>query len=201
MNNVDNHYEVSEIKNQFEKLQKRYKIHLSKVDPYLVYDLLLRQQKNTATIYMYNIEVFTKQGIDTNITKEYVYKEAGMVPAVYDKSTRYVANQKLTLKILKKISDCEDVLEIAGEYSGTLEEKKDLGKSIIGMLKRKFVANVTNSYIRQGFSILRIATTNKKEHSCWCFLYIDEVTLEAKIVHKGRGKFKILSDVIWWAVY
>jgi hypothetical protein len=62
------------------------------------------------------------------------------------------------------------------------------------MLKRKFVSNVTNSYIRQGFSILRTARTNKKEHSCWCFLYIDEVTLEAKIVHKGRAKFKILSD-------
>ena len=69
-----------------------------------------------------------------------------------------------------------------------------MGKSIIGMLKRKFVANVTNSYIRQGFPILGAATTNKKEHSCWCFLYIDEVKLEAKIVHKGRGRFKILND-------
>ena len=73
---------------------------------------------------MYNIVVFTKQGIDTNAAKEYVYKEAGMVPAVYDKYTRYVANQKLTLKILKKISDCEDVLEIAGEYSGSWRRRK-----------------------------------------------------------------------------
>jgi hypothetical protein len=94
MNNIDNPNEVSEIKNQFEKLQKKYQTHLPKVDPYLVYDLLLRQQKNPATMYMYNIEVFTKQGLDTNAAKEYVYKKAGMVPSVYDKGTHYVTNQK-----------------------------------------------------------------------------------------------------------
>jgi hypothetical protein len=66
MNNIDNLNEVSEIKNQFEKLQRKYQTHLPKVDPYLVYDLLLRQQKNSTTMYMYNIEVFTRQGLDTN---------------------------------------------------------------------------------------------------------------------------------------
>ena len=30
--------------------------------------------------------------------------------------------------------------------------------------------------------------------SCLCLLVIDEIKLEAKIVHKGRGKFKILAD-------
>jgi hypothetical protein len=76
MNNIDNLYEVSEIKNQFEKLQKKYQTHLPKVDPYLVYDLLLRQQKNPATIFVYNIEVFTKQSIDTtNAAKEHIYKK------------------------------------------------------------------------------------------------------------------------------
>jgi len=118
MNNIDNLYEVSEIKNQFEKLQKKYQTHLPKVDPYLVYDLLLRQQKNPATMYMYNIEVFTKQGLDTNAAKEYVYKKAGMVPSVYDKGTHYVTNQKLTLETLKEISDREDVVQVSGEYTG-----------------------------------------------------------------------------------
>jgi hypothetical protein len=119
MNNIDNLYEVSEIKNQFEKLLKKYQTHLPKVDPYLVYDLLLRQQKNPATIYMYNIEVFTRRGIDTtNAAKEYVYKKTSMVPAVYDKGTHYVANQKLMLEILKEISDCEEVLQVSGEYTG-----------------------------------------------------------------------------------
>jgi hypothetical protein len=127
--------EVSEIKNQFEKLQRKYQTHLPKVDPYLVYDLLLRQQKNPATMYMYNIEVFTRQGIDANAAKEYVYKKTGRVPAVYDKRTHYVTNQKLTLEILKEISDCDDVLQVAGEYTGcsasmgTSDELRDQGNS------------------------------------------------------------------------
>ena len=118
MNKTDNLYEVSEIKNQFEKLQKKYQTQLPKVDPYLVYDLLLRQQKNSATLFMYNIEVFTRQAINTNAAKEYVYKKSDMVPAVYDKGTHYVTNQKLTLEILKEISDREEVLQISGEYTG-----------------------------------------------------------------------------------
>jgi hypothetical protein len=119
MNNIDNLYEVSEIKNQFERLQKKYQTQLPKVDPYLVYDLLLRQQKNPATMYIYNIEVFTKHGIDTNAAaKKYAYKKTDMVPAVYDKGTHYVTNQKLTLEILKEISDCEEVLQVSCEYTG-----------------------------------------------------------------------------------
>lgn len=34
----------------------------------------------------------------------------------------------------------------------------------------------------------------EERYSCWCFLRIDGTGLEAKIVHKGRGKFKILND-------
>jgi hypothetical protein len=30
--------------------------------------------------------------------------------------------------------------------------------------------------------------------SCWCVLSIDGLGIEAKIIHKGRGKFKILED-------
>jgi len=75
MKNLDKLYKVSEITNQFEKLQKKYQTHLPKVDPYLVYDLLLREQKNPATTYMYNIEVFTKRRLNTNAPKEYVTKK------------------------------------------------------------------------------------------------------------------------------
>ena len=62
--------------------------------------------------------MFTKQGIDTNAAKEHIYKKPDMVPAVYDKCTHYVINQKLTLEILKEISDCEEVLQVSGEYTG-----------------------------------------------------------------------------------
>ena len=34
----------------------------------------------------------------------------------------------------------------------------------------------------------------EERYSCWCFVLIDGTGFEAKIVHKGRGKFKILND-------
>jgi hypothetical protein len=123
MKNTDKLYKVLEIKNQFEKLQKKYQTQLPKIDPYLVYDLLIRQQKNPGTIYMYNIEVRTKRRQDTNAPKEYVYKKTEMLPAVYDKGTHYVTNQKLTLEMLKEISDCDDVVQVSGEYTSCSSAK------------------------------------------------------------------------------
>jgi hypothetical protein len=67
---------------------------------------------------MYNIEVFTKRRQDTNASKEYVYKKTDMLPAVYDKGTHYVTNQKLALEMLKEISSNEDIVQVSGEYTG-----------------------------------------------------------------------------------
>jgi hypothetical protein len=53
-----------------------------------------------------------------------------MIPDVYDKSTHYVTNQKLTLHIPKDICDSENVLEIIGEYfvsCGSIEPTHELG--------------------------------------------------------------------------
>jgi hypothetical protein len=52
-----------------------------------------------------------------------------------------------------------------------LQGKKDVGKSIVGSLKRKFVANVTKSYIHRGslkvsnndFAVMTTAATTKEE--------------------------------------
>jgi hypothetical protein len=33
-----------------------------------------------------------------------------------------------------------------------------------------------------------------EKHSCWSVLSIDGHEIDAKIIHKGRGKFKILED-------
>lgn len=43
-----------------------------------------------------------------------------MMPAIYDNGTNYVTNQKLTLEMLKEISDSEDTLEVTGEYTGSI---------------------------------------------------------------------------------
>lgn len=34
----------------------------------------------------------------------------------------------------------------------------------------------------------------EERYSSWCFLRTEGTEFEAKIVHKGRGKFKILND-------
>ena len=98
-------------------VQRKYQTHLPKVDPYLVYDCCYDSKKSSA--YVYDSRGIYKKGIDSEEAKMYIIQKTGMVPSVYDKGTHYVTNQKLTLEILKEISDCEDVLEVAGEYSGS----------------------------------------------------------------------------------
>jgi hypothetical protein len=39
---------------------------------------------------------------------------------MYRNGTLFVTNQKLTLQMLKEISDSDDVLEVAGEYTGNI---------------------------------------------------------------------------------
>jgi hypothetical protein len=48
-------------------------------------------------------------------------------------------------------------------------------------------------------SICTMTITDKlqeeeERYSCWCFIVIDGKSFKAKIIHKGRGKFKILND-------
>jgi hypothetical protein len=116
--------ELHRLRIEHEKLYAVYNTILPKVKPALIADLLSREigyyhsdgKKNAP---MYTVEVFTKKGIDTEKAKMYIIQKTGMVPSIYDHGTHYVTNQKLTLEILKEISDCEDVLEVAGEYSGS----------------------------------------------------------------------------------
>ncbi|MFL6369887.1 MAG: hypothetical protein ACJ72F_03540 [Nitrososphaeraceae archaeon] len=82
-------------------------------------------------------------------------------------------------------------------------------KALIFRLIRKLTIHRFDAYIHKAssetinnFSMTIAADKLKKEeeeedeerYSCWCFLLIDGTKFEAKIVHKGRGKFKILND-------
>jgi hypothetical protein len=115
--------ELNALRIQRKKLQAIYTQVLPKVVPGLIGDLLSREMEydqpsnNNAEGPMYTLEVFTKNGTDPEKAKNYIFQKTG--PAVYDKGTHYVTNQKLTLEILKEISDSDDVLEITGEYSGS----------------------------------------------------------------------------------
>ena len=52
----------------------------------------------------------------------------------------------------------------------------------------KIIANVLRGYD------LSINKEEPERYSCWCYIVIDGARFEAKIIHKGRGKFKILND-------
>lgn len=109
-----------DLKEQFERLQNKYQEYLPKVDADVINDLLIRQRENPVITPTYMLEVFTKEGTDSQKAKDFIFQKTGIMPAIYDNGTHYVTNQKLTLEMLKEISDAEDVLEVTGEYTGSI---------------------------------------------------------------------------------
>ena len=57
---------------------------------------------------------------------------------------------------------------------------------------RKSTYEVNANNTENDFNIIIV---EEERHSCWFVLFIDyEVKIEAKIIHKGRGKFRIIED-------
>jgi hypothetical protein len=100
----------------YKGLQTLYDIYLPKVDPVLIHDLLVREQQDPTVAAFYMVEIFTRPGINPETMRNMIIEKTGMVPAIYDKGTHYVTNHRLTLEMLKEISDLEYVVEFTGEY-------------------------------------------------------------------------------------
>ncbi len=114
--------ELQAIRVQKDKIEEAYHQIFPKVDPFLVHDLYLRMQEDPTykdVGPMYTVEVFTKEGTDSEASKRHILKTTGMAPAIYDKGTHYVTHMRLTPEILKKLNDFEHVLEIMGDYTAT----------------------------------------------------------------------------------
>jgi hypothetical protein len=114
--------ELKSLKIQKDKIEEAYRQIFPKVDPFLVHDLYLRLQEDPSykdVGPMYTVEVFTKEGTDSEASKRHILNTTGMVPAIYDRGTHYVTHMRLTPEILKKLNDFEYVLEIMGDYTGT----------------------------------------------------------------------------------
>lgn len=108
--------EVDEVRRKFKQARQAYKDVLPKVDPALIDDFLERIDATGKETLFYTIEVFTKEGTNSEAARQYIMEKTGMVPAIFDKGTHYVTNQKLTLEILKEISDSPDVVEVRGSF-------------------------------------------------------------------------------------
>lgn len=91
---------------------------MPKVNIHLLIDVLERMQKKPGTDPLYTIEVFTTERVDPQYAREYILSYTGQTPAIYDRGTHYVTNQRLNLDILKMISDKDNVKQIKGYYSG-----------------------------------------------------------------------------------
>jgi len=107
---------------QKEKIDASYREVFPKVDPYFVHDIFLRMREDPTYKDkgpMYTVEVFTKEGTDTEESRRHISRTTGMAPAIYDKGTHYVTHMRMTPEILKKLNDFEHVLEIYGTYTGT----------------------------------------------------------------------------------
>jgi hypothetical protein len=110
---------LDELKIQTQNLGKAYRELFPKVDPAFVYDLIIRLSENSDNnTPVYTVEVFTKDGINPEKSKERILQTTGTVPAIYDNGTHYVSTQHMTLEMLKKLNDIDYVLEVMGDYTG-----------------------------------------------------------------------------------
>jgi hypothetical protein len=64
--------EILEIKTVFKGLQTLYDIHLPKADPALVHDLLVREEEKSAPAPFYMVEIFTKEGTDSEAMRNHI---------------------------------------------------------------------------------------------------------------------------------
>jgi hypothetical protein len=109
---------VEEVRRKFREARAAYKSVLPKVAPALINDLLERIDSTGNDALPYTIEVFTEAGVNKEAAREYIISKTGMAPAIFDNGTHYVTNQRLTLEMLKEISDSSDVVEVQGSFCG-----------------------------------------------------------------------------------
>ncbi|MGC2429087.1 MAG: hypothetical protein WA421_18790, partial [Nitrososphaeraceae archaeon] len=101
-------------------LETLYHTYLPKADPVLLHDLLIHEQEKSERAPFYMVEVFTKKGTDSQWCKNHKWKTTGFVPAIYNNGTHCVTDMRLTLDNLKRLNDFDFVIEVSGDYTGTL---------------------------------------------------------------------------------
>lgn len=112
-------YELQALMLQHDKMEASYRQVFPKVCSNLIHDLIMRLQQDPQNPPLYTVEVFTREGTDSQTCRDHILATTGTLPAIYDHGTHYVTHMKLTLEILKRLNDFEFVLEIMGDYTGT----------------------------------------------------------------------------------
>lgn len=116
--------ELQHIRSTFQGLQTLYLAHLSKVDPALIDDLLVREldksKDNSSSLPpFYIVEIRTAEGTDQEIMKSMIFEKTGFLPSITEYGTHYVANMRLSLELLKEMCESQEGIEkITGDYTG-----------------------------------------------------------------------------------
>lgn len=115
--------ELQQIRSVFQGLQTLYQTHLSKVDPVLIHDLLVREletrNRSSSLPPFYIVEIRTVQGMDQEKMKNFLFEKTGFLPSIRENGTQYTTNMRLTLELLKDMCEAqEDILWITGDYTG-----------------------------------------------------------------------------------
>jgi hypothetical protein len=118
--------ELQEIRLVFRGLQTLYQAYIPKVDPALIHDLLIREQQKerrstniSSSLPFHTVEISTTKGTDPEKMENMIFEKTGLLPTIYENGTHYIANMRLTLELLRAISDFEEgILRITGDYTG-----------------------------------------------------------------------------------
>ena len=119
--------DLKEIRRVFRGLQTLYQSHLPKINPSLIDDLLIREQEEvekhnnapSSSPPFYMVEISTTKSADPEKMKNLIFKKTGLLPSIYENGTHYVANMRLTLELLKVISESEEgIVKVSGDYTG-----------------------------------------------------------------------------------
>ncbi|MFL6340300.1 MAG: hypothetical protein ACJ72U_01990, partial [Nitrososphaeraceae archaeon] len=96
--------ELESLNKQKKKIEATYLQLFPKVDSYLIHDILMRFsvdiEKYRDTGPFYTIEVFTKEGTNSEWCRNHILETTGTVPAVYDNGTHYVTHMRVAPNIL-----------------------------------------------------------------------------------------------------
>jgi hypothetical protein len=115
--------ELESLNKQKKKIEATYLQLFPKVDSYLIHDVLMRisedPKKYRDTGPFYTIEVFAKEGTNSDWCKNHILETTGTVPAVYDNGTHYVTHMRVTPNVLKRLNDFDFVEEVVGDYTGS----------------------------------------------------------------------------------
>src|ERR671932_651661 len=68
---------LKELRNVFHGLQTLYQAYFPKVDPILIHDLLVREEEKSERAPFYMVEIFTKEGTNSDAMKNLIFEVTG----------------------------------------------------------------------------------------------------------------------------